>query len=86
MIVWTPNADGEYNEMSTEVNGHLLTIFSDRDGEDWGYWIDNDFTNATYGCKTKEQAQKEAIENEITQQPKEENWDAQWPIKEAMEE
>ena len=32
---WTPNPEGEYGEHYAKIQGHMITVSSDRDGEIW---------------------------------------------------
>jgi hypothetical protein len=58
-VSWEEVEDGEYNEVKATVNGHTLTVFSDRDGDEWDYYIDeNDFVGP---FSSKEIAQSRAI-------------------------
>lgn len=40
-IEFTKVEDGEYNEARTKIQDHAVTIFSDREGDEWLYSIDD---------------------------------------------
>lgn len=40
MADWKRIADGEYNEQTAAIEGHEVTIFSDRTGVEWMLSID----------------------------------------------
>jgi hypothetical protein len=58
--LWTLVVDGEYNEQTCEVQGHQVSLFSDRDGEKWIYTIDDG--NLIYAeARNEAEAKLEAI-------------------------
>lgn len=63
-IHWTPNSEGEYNEETTNVKGHKLTIYSDREETQWHYFIDEEESStADSKQEAKTEACKEAFGN-----------------------
>lgn len=58
-VTWTPDPDGEYGSEKAEVKNQQLEVYSDRDGEQWWYTIDEGPSQGSY--KTRAQAQAAAV-------------------------
>ena len=60
-VLWESVDDGEYNEITATVNGHEVFVYSDRDGHNWDYRIDE--RDGVSGYDSKSEAQKAAIQD-----------------------
>lgn len=62
-MIWEKVEDGEYNEQKTVIEGRSVTIFSDRDGEQWDCVIDGQecfSLEATSKYSARKEAEREA--------------------------
>lgn len=61
MLEWRKVEDGHCNEKTTTYKGQMITIYSDNDGNNWGYIIKYD---SFYKFNSEEKAISEAM-NEV---------------------
>jgi hypothetical protein len=60
-IFWVYNPEGKTNEYITEYKGFIVTIYSDKEGKTWVYYIDSNSDDLHGPLYNKEEAMRVAL-------------------------